>query len=204
MSRRDPQRILEELLVLRAQDGDEIAWRQIIETWEPRLFAHILTLLGDSEITQDVMQDTWIAALRGIRRLNDPARFRSWLLRIASNKCADNIRGACRRRRASEDAAREAPMTVDPVLPPDTRDEIELLREGLHQLPPDRRAILTLFYLRSMSIAEIAAVLRIPAGTVKSRLYHAREHLRKIMNQKAASTTHLQKDDNRVAGKDLR
>lgn len=183
MTRRDPQRILEELLVLRAQDGDESAWRDLVQSWNSRLFAHAVTLLGDPEAAQDAVQDAWVAAFRGIRRLEDPARFRSWVMRIVSNKCADIIRRAQRRRTATRKLAEDANPTVDPKVFANDGDEIEALRLGLRQLPPARRALLTMLYLRSMSVAEIAVVLDVPTGTVKSRLHHAREHLREVLNQ---------------------
>ena len=177
--------------MLRAQDGDQAAWRELAQSWNSRLFAHAVTLLGDRDAAQDAVQDAWVAAFRGIRRLEDPARFRAWLLRIVSNKCADFIRKAQRRRAADRDLAAETEPGVEPeVLSGHSEDdEIVALRRGLHRLPPDRRALLTMLYLRSMSVAEIAVVLDVPPGTVKSRLHHAREHLRKILNRSPGSTT---------------
>lgn len=189
MKQRDPERVLEELLVLRAQDGDQAAWRELALTWNSRLFAHAVTLLGDRDAAQDAVQDAWEAAFRGIRRLEDPARFRAWLLRIVSNKCADFIRRAQRRRMVDRDLAAEAAPSVEPNVFPEGDDDITALRRGLRRLPPDRRALLTMLYLRSMSVAEISAVLDVPPGTVKSRLHHAREHLRKILNRTSRRTT---------------
>lgn len=190
MTRSDPQRILEELLVLRAQGGDEAAWQDLVESCNSRLFAHAVTLLGDHVAAQDAVQEAWVAAFRGIRRLEDPARFRPWIMRIVSNKCADTIRRAQRWRTAAQELAEDGKPTVDPEVFVNDGDEIEALRRGLRRLPPDRRALLTMLYLRSMSIAEIAIVLDVPLGTIKSRLHHAREHLRKVLNRTSRSATY--------------
>lgn len=110
-------------------------------------------------------------------------------MRIVSNKCADIIRRTQRRRRATQEFAEDARPEADPKTGLDDGDEIEALRRGLRKLPPDRRALLTMLYLRSMSVAEIAVVLNVPSGTVKSRLYHAREHLRRLVNRDSTSAT---------------
>lgn len=169
--------------MLRAQHGDSAAWQELVRSCNALLFAHAVTLLGNSDTAQDAVQDAWMAALRGIRRLQDPAHFRAWIMRIVSNKCADHIRRMQRRRAATKALTEDAIPAFDPAVAAQAVDEIDALRQGLRQLPPDRRALLTMLYLRSMRIAEIAVVLDVPPGTVKSRLYHAREQLRALMNR---------------------
>ncbi len=193
---RTPGDIQDELLVLQSQDGDADAMRTLVERWQPRLAGLAWRLTLDREAARDVVQDAWMAIVRGLRRLDDPARFRSWAYRIIANKCADWTRRRSVRRRAANDvkvdAAAAAVRTNQAADEPGAQAEagrasadaeasaegIGRLRKALADLPPEQRAILTLHYLDGLSIGEIADVLSVPPGTVKSRLFHARNRLR--------------------------
>jgi len=171
--------ILTELAVIRAKRGESKAFEILVNLWQPRLGRNALRLLGDSEAASDVMQEVWLAVSRGIRRLDDPARFRSWIYRIVRNKCADWIRSEQARRRMTEQLAEEADSNSDG----DRSDDapIDTLRSLIRELPEEQRSILTLFYLEEMHVREIGFVLGIPDGTVKSRLYHARQMLKEAL-----------------------
>ncbi len=130
----------------------------------------------------DVAQEAWLAIVGGLRRLDDPCRFKSWSYRIVANKCADWIRREQRRRRTAEEAARE-PLPPDEMDQEPDLDETGRLRVALRALPAERRALLSMFYLDGLSVAAIARALDIPAGTVKSRLFHARHHLRRTLEE---------------------
>ncbi len=187
------EHILSELLVLRVQGGSAEAFRELVQLWQQRLVAYALTLLpGDHDAANDAVQDAWLAAMRGINRLNDPARFPGWIYRIVSNKCADDIRRRQSQRGAAEKLADET-SSISP--PPDPgaeeaeEEELSLLRVAMEAMPQKRRALLRLHYVDGLSTNEIAEALSIPRGTVKSRLYHAREELRKIVNRKRNLST---------------
>lgn len=182
--RRTQEDIQDELLVLECQDGSEAAVRTLIGRWQPRLARLAWRLTGEREGASDVVQDAWLAIIRGIKRLDDPARFRSWAFRIVANRCADWIRRRAVRRGAAknlEHACAEsgtgAPATTD------APGEVDRLRHVLARLPDDQRALLALHYLDGMGIAELASVFELPAGTVKSRLYHARDRLRRELER---------------------
>ena len=168
-----------ELLVLRAQDGDHRALCALVDHWQVRLSRHALRLTGDGEAAAEVMQEAWLAVVRSLRRLDDPACFRTWAYRIVTNKCADWVR---RRARGRADTR---PLDHDPAgedrQPAELREEIAALRQALAQLPPERRAILAMFYLDDLSIRDIAEAFSLPVGTVKSRLFHARNHLKQVL-----------------------
>jgi RNA polymerase sigma-70 factor (ECF subfamily) len=172
------ERALDEYLVLLSQAGSGAALDGLARRWTPRLVRYAARLLGGSgdagETARDVVQDAWIGAIRGLRGLRDPAQFPAWIYGIVSRRCADTMRVNGRRRR------------VDAEIPPGPAgqkaalaSEYQLdLATAVRRLPPIHRAVVHLFYREGMSIEEIAAVLKIPAGTVKSRLHHAREALR--------------------------
>jgi RNA polymerase sigma factor (sigma-70 family) len=180
--RRSLDDIQDELLVFRCQDGEADALSELVERWNGRLVAHACRLTGERENAAEAVQEAWMAIVRGIRRLDDPARFRSWAYRIVTHKAVDRVRLAKRQRRTLHAAARsaEAPAAVDQM---EEADDVALLRAGLARLSGDRRAILTMFYLEEMPLTEIAEALGVPVGTVKSRLHHARLKLKEELEQ---------------------
>ena len=95
--------IQDELLVLQCQEGDGDALKALIARWQPRLARLAWRLTGESEAARDVVQDAWLAIVRGLKRLDDPARFRWWAYRIVTNKCADWIRRRSVRRIAAQE-----------------------------------------------------------------------------------------------------
>ncbi|MCB1037182.1 MAG: sigma-70 family RNA polymerase sigma factor [Acidobacteria bacterium] len=181
MRRKEQHEILDEYLVLRGQGGDREAMRSLVDLLHPRLVAHAWNLTGDRNAADDVVQEAWLAIVRGLRRLRDPARFRSWALKIVTFKCRDWIRRAQSGRRLEEGLARDAELQSQSVDGPQTDGSVARLRQAIAILPPEQKALLSMFYLEEMTVREVADVLAIPAGTVKSRLFHAREKLRRLL-----------------------
>lgn len=184
MTDRSPDQIYDELLVLRAGDGEEAAFAELVDRWEGRLFGHALKLTGRRDVAMDAVQETWEALIRGIHRLEDPAHFPGFAHRIVARRCIDWVRGQNRRRRVSEELSQAIGR---PETEADASDAAERsgdaarVREALDSLPPDSRTLLALHYLYDLPIAEIAATLRIPRGTVKSRLHRARAQLKQTL-----------------------
>lgn len=180
--RRDAESILNELLVLRSQDGDAAALEQLIRRWHEPLLRHASRLTGSvNDEARDVLQNAWMAIVRNLRRLDDPAHFRAWAYRIVTNKCADRVRARQRERRLNENARRS--LSRDEVNHNHASDDIGQLRSALRALPDDRRLLLSMHYLDGLSVGEIAIALSLPPGTVKSRLFHAREQLRHTLER---------------------
>ena len=167
-------RPVDELLVMEAQDGDRGAMEKLVQRWQKRLWFHAYRLTADPEAAWDITQQTWLAVIKGLHALHDPAKFKPWAYRIATNKALDLVK---------------AKPAVEPLPDGPIRDmrshwpEDDALAEQLDRLDPDKKAILVLHYLEDLSVAEICSVLRIPAGTVKSRLYNARNALRSLWQQ---------------------
>jgi len=172
--------IEDELLVLRCQEGDAPAFEALVDRWQNRLWRHACRLTGNEEAALDAVQETWIAISHGIRRLNDVTAFPAWAYRIASNKCRDWIRRESRRRKIQEDwfaddaAQREAAAQTD-------ADPARNVDEALQRLPGKDRSILSLRYEEGFDTAAIAAILDVPEGTVKSRLFYARQRLKETL-----------------------
>ncbi|MFQ5490305.1 MAG: RNA polymerase sigma factor [Phycisphaerae bacterium] len=176
--------IQDELLVLQCQQGDAAALKTLISRWQPRLARLAWRLTADREAARDVVQDAWLAIVRGLRRLDDPARFRSWAYRIVNNKCADWTRRRVVQRSVARDLQNAAvTKAADQTGKTDSTGEVASMRQALKRLPDEQRSILSLHYLDGMGVADIARVLDVPVGTVKSRLYHARNRLKQAMER---------------------
>jgi RNA polymerase sigma-70 factor (ECF subfamily) len=171
------ERVIDELLVIRCQAGDREFFELLVRRWQHRLWRYARRLTGSEDAAWDVVQETWMVILRQIRRLSDPAWFAAWVYRIVRNKCADHCRSASRQR-GLVDAVAESQTADDEPLRDDSCDAVAA---AVRRLPRDCQELLMLRYGEDLNILELAAVLGIPAGTVKSRLYHAREQLRRIL-----------------------
>lgn len=183
--RRSAEEILDELLVLRSQDGDRRAWRNLVQRWHPRLYAHARQLTGRADAAADLTQETWLAMVRNLNSLQDPARFRAWAYRILANKVTDWIR----KQRLEENVVDRERLQAEQELRDESRrqpsadERLKQLRRAIRRLPPDKQSILNMSYVEGMSHAEIAEVLRIPEGTVKSRLFNLRQELRTLIEE---------------------
>jgi RNA polymerase sigma-70 factor (ECF subfamily) len=176
---------VDELLVLQAQQGDRRALSILVKRWHPKLMRHAYNMVGNKAAAQDATQESWTAIMRNLSTLRDVAAFKVWMYRICTNKCRNWIRQQQRQRKLNEEF--KIDLEMDLQLRPDStrmdRIKLELSKMSLNQ-----RQILAMFYLESLSMKEISACLNIPVGTVKSRLYHAREHLKKKYHEKYETT----------------
>jgi RNA polymerase sigma-70 factor (ECF subfamily) len=180
--RRGLQHALDEYLVLLAQAGDREAFARLVMRWSPKLHAFAARSLGNTEAAKDVVQETWVNALRALGRLEDPARFPAWIFAISSRKCTDALRSKYRTKRLSSTLEDSAEFDAQPGSDADARLD---LAAAFERLPPEQRVAVALLYGEDMSVSEIAAVMGVPPGTVKSRLSAARKALRVFMKGEA-------------------
>jgi RNA polymerase sigma factor (sigma-70 family) len=171
------ERVIDELLVIRCQEGSRESFELLMRRWQRRLWRYARRLTGSEDAAWDVMQETWLAILRQIPKLSDPAWFAVWAYRIVRNKSVDYTRFVIRQRQLAETLVEE--NSAKSVR--NQADSSESLLEAMRRLPPDQQELLALKYSAELSVVEIAVVLGIPAGTVKSRLHYIREHLRQII-----------------------
>ncbi len=169
----------DEVLVLRAQLGDRAALTELIERWQQPVWQFLHHHALDPAVADDLAQDTWLAVLRSLAGLRQPERFRPWLFTIARRAATDRLRR--RYRRPPGPVADPGDGDAGPPL--DDRDvaeqvaDRELIRAYLDRLDVRERLAVSLHYLNDLSIADTAAVLAVPEGTVKSRLARARRQL---------------------------
>jgi RNA polymerase sigma factor (sigma-70 family) len=172
----------DEWIAVRCQLGEREAFNELIQRWHGPIW-HYVRSLTDDEAAQDIVQDVWLRVLRGIGGLRDPARLRAWLFGIAHRTWIDTLRKKYAVTIADIDEADQHELP-DPVVPEEREQELAALEQQLSRLPPIEREALTLFYLRELSLQEIAQALDIPVGTVKSRLHRARAMLRRELEEK--------------------
>lgn len=190
---RAEQASADELLVLRAMDGCEPALAGLVVRWHGAMIRQAGLLTDDADSAAEVVQEAWVAIVRGLRRLRDPASFPGWAMRIVRHKAADRVRSRQRDRAGIQRLARTRPPSAadnharpaDASSRPDHADDLALLRRAMRDLPADLRALLAMHYLDGLPLRAIAHALEIPRGTVKSRLFAARRELRQALD-----TTH--------------
>ena len=169
-----------------AAGGDEAAFEELVRLHEKKVYNLALRMCGSPEDAADAAQEAFLAAWKGLPNFRGEAGFSTWLYRLTSNAAIDRLRRTRRRREeASLDDEALRLDAVDGAPSPQARAEGEELREavlsGLAQLSDDHRQALTLRELQELSYEEIAAVLELDLGTVKSRISRARGALRKIL-----------------------
>jgi len=171
------EQVKDEWLVLRWQDGEVDAMNELVERWNARLLRHARRLTDSDQGAADIVQEAWLGIVRTIGRLNDPARFSYWAYRIVSNKAADRIRRRSRRRASNlDDETGIVDLRNSANDSVDAKDEVTSLLKGLSV---QHRTVVSLRYGEDLSVKRIAQVLRLPVGTVKSRLHYALESMRR-------------------------
>lgn len=169
------EQALDAYLVASARAGDRRSFSLLVERFDRKLRAHACRLLGDVDLAGDVVQQGWTDVVRGLDSLQDDAAFAAWAYRIVSRRCARAIKAAQQRRRLSSALAAE-PEAVAGEAP-----DVRALRAAVRALPAEQRAAVALYHYEELSIAETAVALDVPAGTVKTRLMHARRKLRALL-----------------------
>jgi RNA polymerase sigma-70 factor (ECF subfamily) len=169
------EQIADEILVMDAQSGRHEAFDMLISRWQKRLWEHAYSLTRRPEAAWDITQESWLNIVRGLGRLQDPAKFRSWAYRIVSNKAHDWI-GRNGRGTSPEDEPEDLPAAPTEQEQRETTSDVH---DILRRLPGRSQVVLKLYYLEGFGLAEISQILGTPEGTVKSRLYAARIEFRK-------------------------
>lgn len=164
----------DERLAIRCQLGEPGALEDLVRRWHPSLHRYVRAWLTDSSAVDDVLQTTWLGILRGLPGLRTPAAIAPWIFRIARATVMSHLRRRYAEPAVLEDWDAEDSSIEEPLRWADLERAVDRLAE------PEREAVV-LFYLDELSLVDVAAVLDVPAGTVKSRLHRARRQLRALL-----------------------
>jgi RNA polymerase sigma-70 factor (ECF subfamily) len=176
---------IEQLPVQQARAGDAEAWNTLFRRYQLPLYVYAFELVRDEQTSLDIVQETFINAVRHIGSLRADAKFGSWLFGIAHQKCIQRWRKQAREEMLRDEFA-NAPAQFE-TAPDDLlireEQETEFMRL-LNQLPPPQRSVLLLHFVEDFSLEEIAGITGVSIGTVKSRLHYAKKSLRKLLEGK--------------------
>lgn len=183
----------EQELIRRAGQGDEDAFEQLVNAYEKPVYNLCLRMCGDRDEAFDLSQDTFIKAWHAISMFHGESKFKTWLMRIASNTCIDHLRKKKRQNvitmtdldREDEDKPLErqiADYSTDPAVLAEKTQDHEAVREAMNRLPDQDRLILSMRAIEDMSYQEIGDALQLQPGTVKSRISRAREKIRRSLD----------------------
>jgi len=161
-----------ELLVIDAKQGDKTAFTQLCQHFHPSLLRYSYKLCQDVQLSHDAVQNSWIKITKSIVKIEDPRAFRSWLYQSVRWQTIDLIR------KHQRDKQRLSEIDVDELSTEEDKNNNGPLLTHIAELSDIDKQAIHLFYLDEMSIEEISIVLEVPSGTVKSRLYRARQMLK--------------------------
>jgi RNA polymerase sigma-70 factor, ECF subfamily len=174
---------IEQLPVPQARAGEPAAWNALFRRYQLPLYAYVFELVREEQAALDVVQESFIAAVRHLAGLRDDAKFGSWLFGIAHQKVVH------RWRKRTEVLFDEVPEPPDEC--EDGPDDLLIRREQeaefmnlLNQLPLPQRSVLLLHFVEDFSLEEIARITETQIGTVKSRIHYAKKSLRKTLESK--------------------
>ena len=175
------QRTRDTWLALRCQMGEADAFRELVAELERPLLYFATKLLGDEDAALDVLQQTWLRAFQTVRRLQQPDQIRAWLYQIVRGLAIDKSRKRASVERLEQEYAESQPEANDDST--FDREDAAAVHRALDQLQPLHREVLLLHFLEDLPIAEVAAIVGCPEGTVKSRLYHGKRLLRTLLRE---------------------
>lgn len=183
---------MDELILRRAQKGDATAFEQLITPCEQLVWRVCWHYTHHQEDARDCAQETMVKAWRSLRQYRQDCSLESWLYRIATSCCVDFLRKKKRHITDSTDELAETGFDpVDPALQPEEktfqREEEKRLYQALGQLPADMRTALILSAVEGCKYEEIAQIMGIAIGTVKSRINRARQKLTEILAEQEQS-----------------
>lgn len=175
-------RIDEAVLIERARDGDENAFRDLVERYQTAIFNLAYRMLGDAHEAEDAAQEIFVRTYRQLMRYDSERKFSTWILAIASNYCIDQLR---KRRLRFVPLEQIVPWARARDASPETQalahEASDEMQQYLKRLNEKYRVVLVLRYWQDLSCAEIGDVLRLPEGTVKTQLHRARKALERLM-----------------------
>jgi RNA polymerase sigma-70 factor, ECF subfamily len=176
MSSEDPLQVL----VHRCRRGERAAFEEIFRRFQPKLRYYLRRLDPGGNHVEDMLQDVWLKVIRRIGSLRDPAAFVGWLYTIARNEAYSRAKA---RDPFVELRDEQLELVTDNHEPVFSADDAARIHVALAKLTPAHREILTFCFLEDLSHPQIAEILGLRAGTVRSRIYYAKQSLRKELEQ---------------------
>jgi RNA polymerase sigma-70 factor (ECF subfamily) len=179
MRMENQERTLYEWLALRCQAGDAGAFEDLIAVMERPLLYYATSLTGNPDSALDVLQEVWIRAFRGIRKLKDLGSLRPWLYSITHGIAVDRIRKNYSREQAERVQFEDFQEAEEPSF---AEEDAAAIHQALSEIGLKHREVLVLHFLEDLSVAEIAKVVGCSEGTVKSRIHYAKRAMKEVLS----------------------
>ncbi len=174
----------DQLPVAEARGGDPEAWDALFKRYQLPLYVYVFELVHDEQASLDLVQESFISAVRHIGSLREDAKFGSWLFGIAHQKCVQRWRKENRQAAIFDEIAGDAPeFEEDPSQLLIRREQEEEFMKAVNQLPLPQRSALLLHFVEDFSLEEIAGIMEVSVGTVKSRLHYAKRALKALLSR---------------------
>ena len=177
--------------IVLAAKGDTSAFAELVKTYQSMVYQTAFSILGERESALDVSQEVFIKVFRFLSGFHFESTFSTWLYRLTRNTALDRIRSERRKKSISMDMLEEQGFgvvdedyTIDPACNLLLNEKKLLLHEAIGALSEDHRQVIRLAYFCQMSYDEIATAMGIELGTVKSRIYRAKQELRKFLEKR--------------------
>ena len=182
-------------LVRESQAGDPQARERLAREVQGYIVFYCRAIMKDEDAAMDAAQDIMLAMLSGLRSLREPDAFKGWLRKIIIRTCGKRLKREQRAQRLHEELAEQqledGPRQVDPDALLDRKETREAVWKLVTALPPGQRVCILMHYYDEMPVEEIAAALKVPVGTVKSRLYYARRSIKRGAEKYAGDGLHF-------------
>ncbi len=171
-------KIFDGLLVLEYLSGNKKSFSLLVNRYHKKLCRHAYWFTHDIDVAKDIVQDSWSVIINRLSNLKDPNNFGSWAMRIVTRKALDYVNKQ-KKKKASLENYKYSLFSIDDQ---DTKEsDVNKLIQAIGLLPVNHKTVLQLFYLQEYSLNEMSQILEISVGTVKSRLFNAREKLKSIL-----------------------
>jgi RNA polymerase sigma-70 factor (ECF subfamily) len=179
---RDGSPLAPDELIERCLNGDQAAWERIVSLYWRKVFNVAYKFVGRHDLAEDLTQDVFLKLYKSLDTFDRRANFQTWLISVSRNLCIDHYRSVRKERETINrdvDASELSPVSHDPAADTrlELRDRVTLLRQALDRLAPTLRTAVMLRDIQELSYQEIADRLRLPEGTVKSRINRGRTEL---------------------------
>ncbi|PTX62627.1 RNA polymerase sigma-70 factor (ECF subfamily) [Kordia periserrulae] len=164
-------------LVAQYVQGNQQALAVLVKRFHKTFCNHAYWIVNDADVAKDIAQDSWKLIIDKVETLQKPARFKSWALRIVHRKAIDYTRNQAKQ--FQQNQSYKVTKSIQELPLSDTSQQKQQLKKAITELSAIQQQVIRLFYVDELSLQEISKLLNISVGTAKSRLYHAREHLKK-------------------------
>jgi RNA polymerase sigma-70 factor (ECF subfamily) len=176
-----PENILDSWLVLDYRSGNKKALALLVKRWHSKFCKQAYWYTKDIHQAKDIAQESWTIIMKNISKLEDTDKFGSWAMTIVNRKAVDWLRIQKRKSEGLKGYSETKQNHSDTN--DNSENEVKDLKRAILELPDDQQMVIRLFYTESCSLKEIGEILNISKGTVKSRLFYAREKLKSIIKK---------------------